>query len=205
MLSTPFADLELDADTFAFNGISSQSIFITIEDTVLSCSNELIVNIPIDSLELSIDSVLIDCIISTDSVTLQEGSIEVFFTSPDASLTFNGEWSPGSFNDSLDFIYSEIDTPGDYTLTLSTNSSIGDCFIATENTIEEVQCSIDGDINEDGSVDSADLLLLLGELGTTCVCPEDINGDGIVNVQDTLIFLDSFDLDWTDLCAGNCP
>ncbi len=203
--SHPLAELTQNADTFQYNGIDSSPFSSEVTDTITGCASSIDVVIPIDSLELTLDSVLIDCIISTDSVTLQEGSVEVFFTSPDSNLTFNGEWSPGSFDDSLDFVYSEIDTPDDYTLTLSTDDAVGDCFIATENTVEEIQCSIDGDINQDGAVNTADLTLFLGELGNTCSCPQDINGDGIVNVADQNILLSSFGLDWTDLCAGNCP
>jgi len=49
-----------------------------------------------------------------------------------------------------------------------------------------------GDLNGDGVVDAADLLILLsawGECGTPDNCPADLDGDGIVNAADLLILL----------------
>lgn len=54
-----------------------------------------------------------------------------------------------------------------------------------------------GDINDDGTVDGLDLLILLGEWGE-CPgdCSADLNGDGAVDGLDLLIFLSSW---------GECP
>ncbi|MDY7108518.1 MAG: hypothetical protein SYC29_07755 [Planctomycetota bacterium] len=46
-----------------------------------------------------------------------------------------------------------------------------------------------GDVDGDGDVDTADLLLLLGAWGDCPGCPEDINEDGVVNTADLLILL----------------
>jgi hypothetical protein len=46
-----------------------------------------------------------------------------------------------------------------------------------------------GDIDGDGDVDTADLLLLLAAWGPCPGCPEDINGDGVVNTVDLLLLL----------------
>jgi len=48
---------------------------------------------------------------------------------------------------------------------------------------------IPGDIDGDGDVDTADLLLLLAAWGPCEDCPEDINGDGVVNTVDLLLLL----------------
>ncbi|MDY7109162.1 MAG: C1 family peptidase [Planctomycetota bacterium] len=45
------------------------------------------------------------------------------------------------------------------------------------------------DINGDGTVNTADLLLLLAAWGPCPDCPEDINGDGTVNTEDLLLLL----------------
>jgi uncharacterized membrane protein len=46
-----------------------------------------------------------------------------------------------------------------------------------------------GDIDEDGDVDTADLLALLAAWGPCEGCPEDIDGNGVVNTADLLILL----------------
>jgi hypothetical protein len=68
---------------------------------------------------------------------------------------------------------------------------------------------IPGDLNGDGVVDEADLLILLSEWGPCAEvpagagvppaepraqgsCPADLNGDGVVDVLDLLILLDSW-------------
>jgi len=52
-----------------------------------------------------------------------------------------------------------------------------------------VIASPEGDINNDGVVNTTDLLLLLAAWGECDGCPEDINGDGLVNTADLLMLL----------------
>lgn len=52
------------------------------------------------------------------------------------------------------------------------------------------------DINNDGDMDGADLLLLLGAWGPCTACVEDLDGDDTVGVKDLLILLGSW---------GPCP
>jgi len=49
------------------------------------------------------------------------------------------------------------------------------------------------DINQDGSVDVIDLLIIIDQWGQTD-SPADINGDGIVNVSDLLIVIANWGL-----------
>lgn len=49
-----------------------------------------------------------------------------------------------------------------------------------------------GDFNDDGLVNSTDLLILLGGFGCIGVCLADLNGDSIVNATDSIIFLGAF-------------
>jgi hypothetical protein len=48
------------------------------------------------------------------------------------------------------------------------------------------------DLNNNGSVETGDLLFLLGDYGCTNNCIADLNGDGIVNAADMLAFLPYF-------------
>jgi T5SS/PEP-CTERM-associated repeat protein len=48
---------------------------------------------------------------------------------------------------------------------------------------------VEGDVNGDGVVDTADLLQLLAAWGDCPGCPEDVNGDDVVNTADLLILL----------------
>ena len=53
------------------------------------------------------------------------------------------------------------------------------------------------DINNNGTVEVSDLLILLGDFGCTADCSAaDINGDGSVTVADMLLFLAMFGEDW---------
>lgn len=45
------------------------------------------------------------------------------------------------------------------------------------------------DVNGDGVVNFADILLVLGAWGPCAGCPEDVNGDGVVNFTDLLLIL----------------
>jgi hypothetical protein len=53
-----------------------------------------------------------------------------------------------------------------------------------------------GDINEDGGVNTQDILWFLGDYGTICDdpqnCPSDVDGDGTVTTSDLLLLLEEF-------------
>ncbi len=49
-----------------------------------------------------------------------------------------------------------------------------------------------GDFNDDGQINTADLITLLSGLGCLIDCPTDINGDGLVNTTDLIAFLGLF-------------
>lgn len=46
-----------------------------------------------------------------------------------------------------------------------------------------------GDFNEDGSVNAADLVMLVHDLGECPGCPTDLNCDGLVNAQDVVLLM----------------
>jgi len=59
------------------------------------------------------------------------------------------------------------------------------------NTIPEPN-SCPEDLNQDGVVTVADVLLLLGSFGCTSGCDVDVNGDDALNVADLLMVLSAF-------------
>ena len=54
------------------------------------------------------------------------------------------------------------------------------------------ECECLGDVDSNGEVDVADLLLVIDEFGTTDGGPADITGDGVVGVEDLLALIDSW-------------
>ena len=71
------------------------------------------------------------------------------------------------------------------------------CNYNAEATFDDESCEYDScdcpaDINEDGIISVADILLLLGEFGCMSNCDADLNSDGATNVQDVLLLLASF-------------
>tara|TARA_Y100000589_G_scaffold328993_1_gene374414 strand:- start:1057 stop:4500 length:3444 start_codon:yes stop_codon:yes gene_type:complete len=64
--------------------------------------------------------------------------------------------------------------------------------IVDNGTCEYETCSCPEDINNDGIISVADILILLGEFGCMNNCNADINDDGVTNVQDILLLLAYF-------------
>lgn len=80
--------------------------------------------------------------------------------------------------------------------------------------VEDLTFSPTTDLNNDGYVSNADLLILLSEFGHVCDrnnnCVSDINGDGAVSVQDLVMLLADFGyspteaLRWVQNHSVNC-
>jgi len=64
--------------------------------------------------------------------------------------------------------------------------------IVDNGTCEYDSCSCLTDVNQDGVITVADILILLGEFGCMNNCEVDINEDGATNVQDILLLLAAF-------------
>lgn len=82
------------------------------------------------------------------------------------------------------------DNPAYCTLNLGINSG-GPMTIEVDN-IRIYRRPIEGDVNCDGIVDDADLLLVLFEFGSTAITPADVNNDGTVDDADLLLVLFNF-------------
>mgnify|MGYP000882673508 CR=1 FL=1 len=61
-----------------------------------------------------------------------------------------------------------------------------------DGSCEFVSCACPEDVNGDGVISVADILVLLGEFGCTSGCSVDINDDDATNVQDILLLLAAF-------------
>lgn len=72
------------------------------------------------------------------------------------------------------------------------------CNYAPEATVDDGTCEpapcsdCAGDLNGDGLVSVADVLILLGDFGCTEGCAGDANGDGVTNISDLLVILSAF-------------
>ena len=69
-------------------------------------------------------------------------------------------------------------------------------FDATANiddgSCEYESCVCQGDVNGDGAITVADILLILSNFGCTTGCSADVDGDGSVTVSDVLVVLSLF-------------
>ncbi|MCH8880775.1 MAG: hypothetical protein IID34_12955, partial [Planctomycetes bacterium] len=54
------------------------------------------------------------------------------------------------------------------------------------------QMTCEGDLDQNGQIDSTDLAMLLSKYGRCNRCEEDLNGDGVVDEEDVDILLDSW-------------
>lgn len=70
-----------------------------------------------------------------------------------------------------------------------------DSALVNDGSCEYESCSCPEDVNNDGVISVADILILLGEFGCANNCAADINEDGGTNVQDILLLLASFGLE----------
>jgi hypothetical protein len=61
-----------------------------------------------------------------------------------------------------------------------------------DGSCEYESCACPEDVNGDGVISVADILVLLGEFGCVSGCSVDLNGDDATNVQDILVLLAAF-------------
>ena len=61
-----------------------------------------------------------------------------------------------------------------------------------DGSCEYESCVCQGDVNGDGAITVADILLILSDFGCTTSCSADVDGDGSVTVSDVLVVLSLF-------------
>jgi hypothetical protein len=61
-----------------------------------------------------------------------------------------------------------------------------------DGSCEYTSCVCQGDVNGDGAITVADILIILSEFGCTIGCSADVDGDGSVTVSDVLVVLSIF-------------
>jgi hypothetical protein len=83
----------------------------------------------------------------------------------------------------------EPDVPG---CTDTTACNYDSTATLDDGSCEYESCSCPNDVNGDGSITVADLLIVLGEFGCTSACSADVDGDGSVTVTDVLLVLSAF-------------
>ena len=83
----------------------------------------------------------------------------------------------------------EPDVPG---CTDSTACNYDSTATLNDGSCEYESCACPNDVNGDGSITVADLLIVLSEFGCTSDCTADVDGDGAVTVADVLLILSAF-------------
>jgi len=107
-----------------------------------------------------------------------------------ADITFGGS----GFTRALALDYRDASQPvddNDYCL-LNLGINSGRPITLEIDNIRIYRKAVAGDVNCDGCVDSADLLTVLFEFGSTAITPADLNGDGVVDSADLLDVLFNF-------------
>ena len=85
-----------------------------------------------------------------------------------------------------------LTTPGDYTITVTATSGTDSTTTAEVTTTTTIEMPppppTPWDVNDDGTVNIQDLVLVAGQLGESGEgLKGDLNGDGTVNIQDLVI------------------
>ena len=107
--------------------------------------------------------------------TLSESSIELEAeASAEVTLTVKGDL---------------FTTPGDYPITVTATSGTDSAMTAEVTTTTTIEMPpIPWDVNDDGTVNIQDLVLVAGQLGESGEnLKADVNGDGVVNIQDLVL------------------
>ena len=123
-----------------------------------------------------------------DGICCAYGTGNYVITSQGETLASGGEFAS---TETVNFCIEggEPDVPG------CTNATACN-FDATANiddgSCEYESCVCQGDVNGDGAITVADILLILSDFGCTTGCSADVDGDGSVTVSDVLVVLSLF-------------
>lgn len=123
-----------------------------------------------------------------DGICCSYGTGNYVITSQGETLASGGEFAS---TETVNFCLEggEPDVPG---CTNSTACNYDATATIDDGSCEYESCVCQGDVNGDGAITVADILLILSDFGCTTGCSADVDGDGSVTVSDVLVVLSLF-------------
>lgn len=123
-----------------------------------------------------------------DGICCSYGTGNYVITSQGETLASGGEFAS---TETVNFCIEggEPDVPG---CTNSTACNYDATATIDDGSCEYESCVCQGDVNGDGAITVADILLILSDFGCTTGCSADVDGDGSVTVSDVLVVLSLF-------------
>jgi hypothetical protein len=151
--------------------------------------SEMIFDTPDQPLALSSGDYNNDGFVDIATANRNGNSVSLFLGSGNGEYKIHQTWE---FDRPVEITTKDIDSDGDDDLVFALDNAVApwkvmffkNCFFQTSSLL--------GDFNQDGFVNSADLLLILSEFGCSVTCQTDLNGDGAVNTADFLLFTSVF-------------
>jgi hypothetical protein len=186
---------------FGYQLISNPGFYeVLVTDEELGCLHNFEVEVVLSEVDVDVSVLSITPLVVNTAMVLQDGEIEVEAEFDGGSEAFNYEWSPTGGINGNTATYSELTTPGIYTVVATLAGET--CSIELEVELIENECNIPGDFNNDGITNTLDKLSFISVFGTFCPgCPQDLNSDGVVNVTDLQIMLQNYDTTWDVFCG----
>jgi len=186
---------------FGYQSISNAGfyeVFVTDEES--GCLHSFEVEVVLSEVDVDVSVLSITPLVVNTAMVLQDGEIEVEAEFDGGPAAFDDEWSPTGGINGNTATYSELTTPGIYTVVATLAGET--CSIELEVELIENECNIPGDFNNDGITNTLDKLSFISVFGTFCPgCPQDLNSDGVVNVTDLQIMLQNYGTTWDVFCG----
>jgi len=186
---------------FGYQSISNAGFYeVLVTDEESGCLHSFEVEVVLSEVDVDVSVLSITPLVVNTAMVLQDGEIEVEAEFDGGPAAFDYEWSPTGGINGNTATYSELTTPGIYTVVATLAGET--CSIELEVELVENECNIPADYDNDGDVDTADYLEFLSFFGNPCSgCPQDLNNDGLVNSADFALFAGYYPISWTTYCG----